>query len=202
MRKILTLFLCLALLLSMAVPAFATEPGDGNIDGGGGGMGQGTSANTWTPGNDGVRITVVDAETGSAISASVDFSNRTQPGSLLYFGKVSKIQYRAGTALSPASGGAYTCLKPENPMPTIISSGGRSNIEAIKRYFCSEYACMMVATATGIDYERLISGEYKLLLEPIAYFRHNSLDYCMTATEAALYDQLANGNLRASIIKT
>ena len=199
MRRLLTLFLCLLLLLSTAAPVFAADPGDGNIDGGGGGMGQGTSANTWTPGNDGVRITVINSETGSTVSASVDYSNRTQPSALLHFGKVNKMQYCAGTSLSLASGVAYNCFKPANPMPTIISSGGRSNIEAIKRYFCSEYACMMIAEDVGIDYERLISGEYKLLLEPIAYFRHNSLDYCMTATEAALYDQLANGNLRATM---
>ena len=74
-------------------------------------------------------------------------------------------------------------------MPTIVSSKGQSNIEAIKRYFCSEYACQMVAQAAGVDYERMIAGDYKLLIEPIAYFTHNGQYYCMTATEAALYDQ-------------
>ena len=57
----------------------------------------------------------------------------------------------------------------------------RDSIEAIKRYFCSEYACMMVAQAAGVDYERMIAGEYKLLIEPIAYFTHNGQYYCMTA---------------------
>ena len=81
-------------------------------------------------------------------------------------------------------------------MPTIVSSKGQSNIEAIKRYFCSEYACQMVAQAAGVDYERMIAGEYKLLIEPIAYFTHNGQYYCMTATEAGLYDQMSGGNLR------
>ena len=45
-------------------------------------------------------------------------------------------------------------------MPTIVSSKGQSNIEAIKRYFCSEYACQMVAQAAGVDYERMIAGDY------------------------------------------
>ena len=49
-------------------------------------------------------------------------------------------------------------------MPTIVSSKGQSNIEAIQRYFCSEYACLMVAQAAGVDYERMIAGEYKLLI--------------------------------------
>ena len=43
---------------------------------------------------------------------------------------------------------------------------------------------MMVAQAAGVDYERMIAGEYKLLIEPIAYFTHNGQYYCMTATEA------------------
>ena len=131
-------------------------------------MGQGTSSNFWTPGNDGVRITVVDASSGTAVSSPLDFSNRTQKTSLLHFGKVNKLQYLSGTGLSLQSGAAYSCIKPAQSMPTIVSSKGQSNIEAIKRYFCSEYACMMVAQAARVDYERMIAGEYKLLIEPIA----------------------------------
>lgn len=136
-------------------------------------MGQGTSSNFWNSGNDGVRITVVDASSGTAVSSPLDFSNRTQKTSLLHFGKVNKLQYLGGTGLSLQSGVAYSCIRPTQSMPTIVSSKGQSNIEAIKRYFCSEYACMMVAQAAGVDYERMIAGEYKLLIEPIAYFTHN-----------------------------
>ena len=50
-------------------------------------MGQGTSTNFWSTGNDGVRVTVVDAETGTAVSSSVDFANRSQPATVLHFGK-------------------------------------------------------------------------------------------------------------------
>lgn len=198
MKRLLAAFFCAAMLMSLlSLSAFATEPGDGNVDGGGGGMGQGTSTNFWNPGNDGVRITVVDAESGSAVSDSVDFSNKAQSGSTIHFGSTNKLQYLGGSELSPQSGVAYSCFKPANAMPTIISSGGRNNITAIKRYFCSEYACMMVADATGFSYEDLIGGEYKLLLEPIAYFTYNGAYYCMTATQAALYDQFANGGLRS-----
>jgi hypothetical protein len=58
---------------------------------------------------------------------------------------------------------------------------------------------MMVAQATGLNYDELIGGNYKLLIEPIAYFTFNSVYYCMTATQAALYDQLANGGLRSKM---
>ena len=159
-------------------------------------MGNGTSSSFWDPGNDGVRITVVDAKSGTAVSSSIDYSNRVQKNNVLHFGKITKLQYLNGTALSPQSGVAYSCIKPTQSLPTIVSSKGQSNIQAIKQYFCSEYACKMVAKDTGVDYERMISGDYKLLIEPIAYFTHNGQYYCMTATEAGLYDQKSNGGLR------
>jgi len=177
----------------------ALASGDPNIDGGGGSMGSGNSTDSWTGGNDGVRIIVVDANTGAAVSTPMDFSNRNQPGSLLHFGKVSKLQYLRGASLTLTSGVSYHCYKPAYDMPRIISGGGRNNIDAIRTYFCSEYAAMMVADAAGIPYDNLISGDYKLFIEPIAYFTHNSQNYCMTATEAALYDQLASGGLRAKM---
>ena len=198
--KRLLAFLCCFTLVFCLFPssAFATG-GNGNIDGGGGSMGHGTSSNFWNSGNDGVRITVVDASSGTAVSSPLDFSNRTQKTSLLHFGKVNKLQYLGGAGLSLQSGVAYSCIRPTQSMPTIVSSKGQSNIEAIKRYFCSEYACMMVAQAAGVDYERMIAGEYKLLIEPIAYFTHNGQYYCMTATEAGLYDQMSGGNLRKTM---
>ena len=94
-------------------------------------MGQGTAQNKWSPGNDGVRITVVDAESGVQVSAPLDFSNREQSGNILHFGKVNKLQYRGGTGLSIQSG-SYSCIKPVNSMPSIVSSTGRNNIEAVK----------------------------------------------------------------------
>ena len=168
LKRLLALLCSLALVFCLLPSTAFAEGGNGNIDGGGGNMGQGTSSNFWNPGNDGVRITVVDADSGTAISSPVDFSNRVQKNSVLHFGKVNKLQYLGGTALSLQSGVAYSCIKPTQSMPTIVSSKGQSNIEAIKRYFCSEYACQMVAQAAGVDYERMIAGDYKLLIEPIA----------------------------------
>ena len=95
--------LCAALLFCLC-PAQAFASGQGNLDGGGGNMNQGTSTNFWSPGNDGVRVTVVDAQSGSAVSTPVDFSNRSQAATMLHFGKVNKIQYRDGASLSLQSG--------------------------------------------------------------------------------------------------
>ncbi len=197
LKRLVLVLCCFAVFLVMR-PVTIWADGNGNMDGGGGGMGQGTVQNKWSPGNDGVRITVVDADSGAAVSAPIDFSNREQSGRILHFGKVNKLQYRGGTGLSMQSGG-YSCIKPENSMPAIVSSMGRNQIEAVKRYFCSEYACRMVARYAGADYDAMLSGAYKLLIEPIAYFTHNGKYYAMTATEAALYDQQSGGALRRAM---
>ena len=109
--KRLLAFLCCFTLVFCLFPssAFATG-GNGNIDGGGGSMGHGTSSNFWNSGNDGVRITVVDASSGTAVSSPLDFSNRTQKTSLLHFGKVNKLQYLGGAGLS---------LQPALPIPAL-----------------------------------------------------------------------------------
>ena len=45
---------------------------------------------------------------------------------------------------------------------------------------------MRTPSFPGVSYEAMLAGKYKLLVEPLAYFTHNGLFYCMTATEAAL----------------
>lgn len=192
--------LCSFFLLFNLICSTALANGNGNINGGGGGLGQGTAENKWSPGNDGVRITVVDAASGARVSTPVDFANNPQAASVIHFGKVSKLHYRDGASLSLQSGSPYYCRQPAYSMPAIMNSKSRpASIEAIKRYFCSEYACMMVADAAGIDYERMLDGEYKIVLEPIAYVTFHGTIYCFTATEAAIYDQLTGGALRAKL---
>lgn len=82
-------------------------------------------------------------------------------------------------------------------MPKIITGDEQVNINAIKSYFCSEYVLMMIANMAGFNYDQLISGSYKLLLEPIAYFTVGGIMAAMTAHEAALYDQLIGGTLKS-----
>lgn len=199
MKRILAV-LCSLFLLLCQFPMTTLADGNGNLDGGGGGMGQGTSTNFWSTGNDGVRVTVVDAETGTPVSSSVDFTNRAQPETVLHFGKINKIQYRNGTGLALRPEIPYLCQQPAYSMPPIMNSKSRpADIAVIKRYFCSEYACMMVAEATGIDYAKMLEGKYKIMLEPIAYVTFNGAYYCFTATEAALYDQLSGGAMRQKL---
>lgn len=199
LKRIFVILLTFVLLLGICpMSALAETGGSGNVDGGGGDMGQGTSQNSWNPGMDGVRITVVDAESGQPVSSSFDLTNKT-PSIKIHFGKVSKIQYANGASISPTTGN-YDYYTPATPMPRIVSSGSQNaSIEAIKKYFCSEYAVKLVAQQTGIAYEELIGGQYKLFLEPIAYFKHNGIMMAMTAHEAALYDNQAGGSLRKTM---
>ena len=145
--------------------------------------------------NEGVRITVVRASDHAVVTTPFDLTNKQPAAGIYHFGKVSKIQYNGGAALSPVQGG-YSYKNPAQPIPRIISTNGNNNIEAIKRYFCSEYAVKLIAEQTGMDYETLIGGEYKILLEPIAYYKYEGVMIATTATEAAMYDEVVSGHLR------
>lgn len=164
MKKLICALLLGAMLFSLAVPAFAA---DSNIDGGGGGMNQGTAQNSWTPGRDGVRITVIRDSDNTPVSTPIDFANGSNGDISFHFGTVSKISYRSN-GLTPHMGNYYS-IKPANAMPRIVSSNGSSNIAAIRSYFCREGTIRDIANATGMDYDTLINGKYKILLEPIAY---------------------------------
>ena len=94
MKRLLALLLSLMLMLGVAVPAYAT--GDGNFDGGGGGMGSGSASNYWNPGMDGVRISIINAETHAVVTSPVDLTNQAPASNIIHFGKVSKLSYNAG----------------------------------------------------------------------------------------------------------
>ena len=199
MKRIFAFFLSLLLILGICpMSALADTGGSGNVDGGGGSMGQGTSQNSWNPGMDGVRVTVIYSETQKPASASIDLTSKT-PAIKIHFGKVSKIQYRDGSSISPTTS-SYVYYNPAITMPRIISTGSsKASIEAIKKYFCDEIIARYIAELTGISYDDLITEKYKLLLEPIAYFKHNGVMYAMTAHEAALYDNQTGGALRRTM---
>jgi len=196
-KRAISMLLAFVMLFSFSVTAFAD--GDPNVDGGGGGMGSGTSTDSWTPGMDGVRVSIVNVETGAVMGTPIDYTNKTPASSIIHFGKKSKLHYTNGSSLAPAVGGVYNYKNPSSAMPTVVSSNGSNNIEAVKRYFCSEYVTHMIATDFGIQYDTLINGKYKLLLEPIAYFKFQGNQVGMTAHEAALYDQQLSGGLRSKM---
>ena len=120
-------------------------------------------------GEDGVRVTVVRASDNAPVSISIDLTNFSENNIDMHFGKKCILQYRNGSILS-FSQSQYSYSKPEKPLPRVISNGGNANIAAIKSYFCSEWILKRVAELIGASYNTLINGNYKLLIEPIAYF--------------------------------
>lgn len=197
--KMKILLVCCMLLVSLSIVKSVYAVGEGNIDAGGSGMGSGTTDNYWSPGNDGVRVSIVRVVDKYVVSIPIDYTNKIIQKSLISFDKKSKIDYQNGGFLIQHVGG-YSYRNVKKELPKIISSNGSTNIKAIKQYFCSEYAVMMIANDTGLSYEELISGKYKLLLEPIAYFTFQGAKFGMTATEAALYDQQLSGGLRRKMV--
>ena len=128
-QKVLTgLLVCLLLF-----PSTAYAVGEGNIDNGGGGMGQGTNQNSWTPGMEGVRVTVVEAEGGTPVTVPIDLTNKRLSNIAYSFGKVCKISYLGGQGIAPDTG-VYQYVNPGQSLPRIISSKslGAASIEAIK----------------------------------------------------------------------
>lgn len=198
MKKIISVLIVAGFFFSLvSVPARAA--GEGNVDGSGGGMGTGSSTCYWNGGDDGVRVTVITAD-GTPVSTPIDYTNMNASTIQVHFGKVSKLSYFAGTALMP-SVEKYLAKKPEKMMPRIISTSlYKASIASIKAYWCQKETAEMISNDTGIDYDELVSGDYKLFIEPIAYFHFKGVMYAMTATEAALFNKQLNGALRASMV--
>lgn len=193
------------LILLFSLMGVASATGDTNIDGGGGDLGGGSTSGSgkcfWNPGNEGVRITVVDISSGYPAVASIDMANQ-KPSVDKHFGKVSKLYYTKINSTLKLNGAAYRSYQPPIQIPTIISSssGGTADIEVVRNYFRREGALKMIANYIGMPYETLTNGKYKLVIEPIAYFTFYNVKYAMTATEAAIYDKMSGGKLRAKMV--
>ena len=167
MKRFKRWVLTFLLIVSTMAPMTVYAEGEGNIDNGGGGLGQGTNTNYWNKGDEGVRATVVSASDGSAVTASIDLTNRSPSDIKVHFGKVCKSDYRGGAGLSAKVGG-YDYYVPAQSLPKIITtSSGSASIAAIKSYFTDEQVIRSIAGYVGMDYDTLTGGDYKLLLEPI-----------------------------------
>lgn len=198
MKRIIAICLCIVLIGLLPCKAFA-ENGDGNMNGGGSGMGNGTSENIWHDGEDGVRVTVVRSSDNTPVSSPIDLTNKNESNVVRSFNKKSKLTYRNGSNLDPNQA-SYIAIKPGTPLPKIISDSGNANIEEIKQYFCSSETIKKISEYVNASYDTLTNGNYKLLIEPIAYFTFQGYKYAMTATEAALYDQKLSGGLRSKMV--
>jgi len=199
MKRVRKIIVILLVFITALMPVNAYATGQGNIDTGGGGLGSGSDVNFWNTGDEGVRVTVVTADTGSAVAPSIDLTNRKPNDIVVHFGKVCKSQYRSGAGLSPYTS-AYTYINPGQALPKIITtSSGSASLAQIKSYFTDEQVIRSIAGYVGVSYDIIVSGSYKLLLEPIAYVTYQGTRMAFTATEAAKYNQITGGNVRKKL---
>lgn len=180
---------------------------DPNMDGGGSGGGTqaGTSQNSYTSGDDGVRITILDVKTKCRAMGThtIDYYRNDKEGkNVTHFGKVCKLEYMGvggytvGRTLTQSNETYLTNSYRTNDMPTIVSNSTHtSDIEKIKSYFDDESRLKKIATRTGITYSELISGKYKVMIEPMIYLTFQGKYMAMTAHEAAKLDMALGGTL-------
>jgi hypothetical protein len=184
-----------------------------NMDGGGsgGGSGSGTNNNYYSTSDYGVRITVIDTRTNRRADGTltIDYHKTGKGDKTVYdFGKVSKLEYMGVAGYSNPQSlswsledytvnslGKTVSFKVDD-LPVIISSNttGNSDIDEIKRYFNNRDRLIGIAARSGIDYETMICGNYKLIFEPIIYLTFEGDYIAMTAHEAALFDMMLGGS--------
>ncbi len=83
MYKCFRRMISIVMILYLMVPMTALAAGDGNIDSGGGGMGAGTSRNTWSSSNEGVRVTVIRSSDHAVVTTPIDLTNKPPNSSML-----------------------------------------------------------------------------------------------------------------------
>ena len=199
MKRLANLAMAACLIFFMCNPSTVLAVGEGNIDHGGGGWGDGSDQNKWEMFDEGIRATVINAETGDPVSISVDLSNANTSDIKVHFGKVSKSSYRNGTELQ-ISAQQYESGRPSMKLPKIINTNSYpASIQDIKRYFTDEQVLRSIAGYVGMDFDVMIGGQYKLLIEPVAYVTFQGIRTAFTATEAALYNAKVNGLLRTKM---
>lgn len=147
--------------------------------------------------DEGVRVTLVDAKTYKPVTSPIDFANNPRQPIQMYLGTGYKLYYKENKKISFLDGKQYKYKKPKYKLPKIV--GG--DLQTIKDYFGDEGFIKYFSNLTGFDYEKMISGDYKLMLEPIGYPKIRGKVTACTATELALLDIKMNGYISNSWIK-
>lgn len=192
-KRILSALLAVLFLIT-GLPGTAWAVGEGNMEAGGGQTETVTGDSFWN-GDWGIRFCVVDVASQTVVSATYDASNRNSGfEDYHHYGKTNKFDYRNGASLVIQKG-LYSWNTPPVSIPTIVRTSGAPDIKAIKNYFTDETVIRWISDVTGMAYDTLINGDYKLFIEPILYFTFDGQKYAMTATEAALFDRNINGLL-------
>jgi hypothetical protein len=178
------------LIAAMLMPGRAFAEGITNGSGSGGsGQGGTIGGNSFfTAGEFGIRVTIT-SRTGAIEAAPVDIM-RQNPGGIKYsFGKVCALSYIRGQGLSQQAGwpGANAV---NSAMPIFMSNSyvGNQDTAGFKAWTKSENFVGWVALLTGWNADTIMSGNYKLFVEPLIAITYGGSKYIMTAYEASLID--------------
>lgn len=186
---------------NLMVKATTKKNGDVNVDNGG-------DNGIYDPSNDkqnnilvneqdeGVRVTLVNTETNALVTTPIDFANNPRSPIKWHFGIGNKLYYINNPKVKPLDGNTYKYQKPKYKLPKIV--GG--SLSSIKKYFGDETFLRDFSQLTNFNYDELISGKYKLMIEPVGYPKIQGKIYACSATELAILDKQLNGYIRRSNI--
>ncbi len=179
-----------------------TRDGDTNIgNGGNGGDYDNVNGEYTILGNvkdEGVRVTLVESETNKPVTSPIDFANNPRQPIQKYLGGGNKLYYINNQTISIYDGKGYKWKTPKyTKLPKIING----DLSTIKKYFGDEVFLKDFAQETGFNYEEMISGKYKLMLEPVGYPKIAGKITACTPTELSILDKKMNGAIRKSAIQ-
>lgn len=206
-ETILTVLIVIGVILAAVLCSYIVvyaDP-DVNVDHGGGSVGTGSSEYMWANHREGIRVSVYDTELQTTVGMPRDYSNATtaQVSSWVrnWWGYHSKLYYTRGNRLSMNPTTYRTYQVRGATIPEVITDSSVTTQE-IKQFFRRTDVIQNIAEDFGISYDILISGKYKLLLEPVVYVVYEGEGYCFSATEIAafeLYMELNPGTMKNRI---
>ena len=181
---------------------YLTRDGDTNIGNGGNGgdYEDGSGKSDTILGNvqdEGVRVTLVESETNKLVTSPIDFANNPRQPVEIFLGNGNKLYYINNQKVNFYDGKDYKWEKPKIPLPKIING----ELTTIKKYFGDEGFAKYFSELTGFNYNEMVSGKYKLMLEPVGYPKIKGKVTACSATELALIDKQLNGYIRKSNIQ-
>lgn len=167
---------------------------------------------------EGLRVTVYDAETNSKVFNTIDISgnaNISAVSDMYYFAdgaelipKTTWLSYVSATYNSANSsdmvrfnnavtsrnsfGDGYSIHYVEALSSIdIISTSNSSHLEEIKALLSEENFLKNLCDlmGSGLQYDDIVAGKYKIAFEPVAYFRYNGQNWAMSATECGLLNK-------------
>ena len=173
----------------------------------------GTSLND----TEGLRVTIYDAESNSKVFNTIDISgnaNISAVSNIYYFADGSELiskttwlnyvgntynslstndatRFNSAVLTRSTHGDGYRVQYVEALSSIdIISTSNSSHLEEIKALLSEEnFLKNLCDLMSGLEYDDIVKGKYKIAFEPVAYFRYNGQNWAMSATECGLLNK-------------